>query len=419
MLDYWFSMKTKYDIFISYRRTGFDTANLIATKLKGMGYSVFFDVESLRSGKFNEQLFNVIENCKDFVVVLPPEALDRCVDEEDWVRKEVCHGIKCDKNIIPIMLNGFTWPEPMPVGMEQLKDYQAVTATSNEFFDMSIKRLAGFCKSKPNKHRLLKRIGVGVCSLVLLIGILYAIVSVVAKPVANSVGTYLAGNADMIYSLYADAVKVDEAWKTYCLAYQAANTDDYRMSVTEDFLSRLDAISLDVEVIRNNIPQAPELDGMQGALLLRYMISKEEIESLPKLTDVTCDEVDSLISTVRRIAQTDGVDPFYFKYVNYMVDEFKCESDGYYYYYMAEMRMLPESARKEHDQLSKSWMLYPSVSFSMPVEELIELGNKEYDKASKLTEKMGLLLEKEDNRLDKIERSLDSLDNMISKNIQK
>ena len=65
-------MKTKYDIFISYRRTGgFESANLIAEKLRGMGYSVFFDVESLRSGEFNKQLYNVIEQCKDFVVVLP------------------------------------------------------------------------------------------------------------------------------------------------------------------------------------------------------------------------------------------------------------------------------------------------------------------------------------------------------------
>lgn len=91
-------MKTKYDIFISYRRTGgFESANLIAEKLKGMGYSVFFDLESLRSGKFNEQLYLVIEQCRDFVVVLPDKALERCsnadgtANEEDWIRKEVIH----------------------------------------------------------------------------------------------------------------------------------------------------------------------------------------------------------------------------------------------------------------------------------------------------------------------------------------
>lgn len=72
-----------YDIFISYRRSSYETANLIATRLKASGYSVFFDVETLRSGKFNEQLFSVIQQCKDFLLVLPPEALDRCVNEDD------------------------------------------------------------------------------------------------------------------------------------------------------------------------------------------------------------------------------------------------------------------------------------------------------------------------------------------------
>ena len=100
----------QYDIFISYRRSSYDTANLIATRLKSAGYSVFFDMEALRSGKFNEQLFDVIDNCKDFLVVLPPNALDRCVNEDDWVRLEVCRAMAKKKNIVPVMLNGFTWP---------------------------------------------------------------------------------------------------------------------------------------------------------------------------------------------------------------------------------------------------------------------------------------------------------------------
>ena len=46
----------KYDVFISYRRDAFESANLIAEKLRSAGYSVFFDLETLRAGKFNEQL---------------------------------------------------------------------------------------------------------------------------------------------------------------------------------------------------------------------------------------------------------------------------------------------------------------------------------------------------------------------------
>ena len=39
----------KYDVFISYRRDAFESANLIAEKLRSAGYTVFFDVEMLRS----------------------------------------------------------------------------------------------------------------------------------------------------------------------------------------------------------------------------------------------------------------------------------------------------------------------------------------------------------------------------------
>ena len=111
----------KYDVFVSYRRSEAFTANLVAEKLRSLGYSVFFDVETLRSGNFNTQLYDVIQHCKDFVLVLPPNALDRCVSEEDWIRKEVCYAMECKKNIIPVLLRGFDWPDPMPVGMEQFE----------------------------------------------------------------------------------------------------------------------------------------------------------------------------------------------------------------------------------------------------------------------------------------------------------
>ena len=65
--------KVTYDIFISYRRDGGDTlAQLVYDRLTDRGYKVFLDVESLRSGKFNEKLLEVIDQCKDVVVILPP-----------------------------------------------------------------------------------------------------------------------------------------------------------------------------------------------------------------------------------------------------------------------------------------------------------------------------------------------------------
>ena len=145
-------MKKRYDIFISYRRTAFDTANLIATKLSIAGYNVFLDVETLRSGKFNEKLFEVIEGCTDFVLVLPANALDRCVSEDDWVRKEVEHALKHNKNIVPIMLRGFEWPDvkTLPESMRDLPNYNAITAADPNVFTENMERLKKqFLLSRP------------------------------------------------------------------------------------------------------------------------------------------------------------------------------------------------------------------------------------------------------------------------------
>ena len=69
---------SKYDIFISYRRDGGEyTARILCDRLQDMGYRVFFDVESLRSGEFNTRLYNAIDSCKDVLVILSPGALDR------------------------------------------------------------------------------------------------------------------------------------------------------------------------------------------------------------------------------------------------------------------------------------------------------------------------------------------------------
>ena len=74
----------KYDIFISYRREGgFEIAKLIQERLKADGYRVFLDYEGLRSGNFNTRLYQEIESCKDFIVILSENSLDRCVNQKD------------------------------------------------------------------------------------------------------------------------------------------------------------------------------------------------------------------------------------------------------------------------------------------------------------------------------------------------
>ena len=71
----------KKDIFISYRRKGGEWfAYVIYLKLTDLGYSCFFDKESLRGGTFTEAIKEHVESCQDFILILPPHALDCCVE---------------------------------------------------------------------------------------------------------------------------------------------------------------------------------------------------------------------------------------------------------------------------------------------------------------------------------------------------
>jgi len=114
-------------IFVSYRRDGGDvTAGLICARLKNLNYTVFYDYDSLHGGVFDERIYVAIENCTDFVLVLPPHALDRCENDDDWVRKEIRHALKHKKNIIPVMLPGFDFPEKLPEDIADVARYNGV-----------------------------------------------------------------------------------------------------------------------------------------------------------------------------------------------------------------------------------------------------------------------------------------------------
>jgi len=133
----------KYDVFLSYRRDGGETmAILLRDRLSAKGYRVFLDIESLNSGRFNEKLFSVIEECTDVIFVCSKNSLDRCINEGDWVRMEIAHALKHGKNIVPVLLRGFEWPDTLPGDIDALRMQNGINAGSNEYFDAAIDRLA-------------------------------------------------------------------------------------------------------------------------------------------------------------------------------------------------------------------------------------------------------------------------------------
>ena len=125
-------------IFISYRRQGGATeAKLICEALKNKGYTVFYDFDSLRGGVFDRRIISAIEGCTDFIIVLPQGALDRCVNENDWVRQEIRVALKEGKNIIPVMLPGFSFPAHMPSDIAEVSRYNGVNFVI-DYFDLAV-----------------------------------------------------------------------------------------------------------------------------------------------------------------------------------------------------------------------------------------------------------------------------------------
>lgn len=144
----------KRDIFISYRREGGDDlARMLYLELSLRGYSVFYDLETLENGKFNEALYWYIEQCTDFLLILPPNSLERCQNQDDWVRLEIAHALKHKKNIIPVMLPGFQLPkkEQLPEDMRDFVDYNGVNCSQDKSYytDMVDRIVEKFLDSQP------------------------------------------------------------------------------------------------------------------------------------------------------------------------------------------------------------------------------------------------------------------------------
>ena len=85
------SIEKSLDVFVSYRRSnGSQLASLLKVHLQLRGFSVFIDVERLEAGKFDNNLLQSIKSAKHFLLVLTPNALQRCLEDtegKDWVHR--------------------------------------------------------------------------------------------------------------------------------------------------------------------------------------------------------------------------------------------------------------------------------------------------------------------------------------------
>lgn len=83
-------IKSKYDVFISYRREdGGDLANYFNSELNRHGFRTYIDIKELTIGIFPEELEKAIKNSDLILVVLTDGSLERIEDNSSYVRKEL------------------------------------------------------------------------------------------------------------------------------------------------------------------------------------------------------------------------------------------------------------------------------------------------------------------------------------------
>ena len=132
-------------VFLSYRRTNALAARAIFQNLTHHGFDVFLDFHGIASGDFETVILENIRARAHFVVLLTPSALETCGQPGDWLRREIEFAIAAKRNIVPLMLEGFSFNSPGIKGqltgkLEVLRNYNAISVPA-EFFDEAMDRL--------------------------------------------------------------------------------------------------------------------------------------------------------------------------------------------------------------------------------------------------------------------------------------
>lgn len=266
------------DIFISYRRDGAESlAHLLYTKLTNDGYTVFLDVESLRSGLFNKALYEQIDICNDFLLLLPPGGLDRCSDPNDWVRLEVERAIQKNKNVVPILMRNFVFPKVLPESLSQLPYYNGIKAEM-DYFEAVLKKIRNLLISKTSTPHVGQEKQADT-EFIELLKRLYSMTVDYREAIKNGdqnrINTSTTGLMDLLQSLYyfaeknriknneeaTKALEIVSQFNRYVPLFNEFANSKYRMSVTAQEVARKAEIefSLFVNLIVNAISEIPNV----------------------------------------------------------------------------------------------------------------------------------------------------------------
>ncbi len=131
-------------VFISYRREAAKYVALLVYKdLIANGYDAFIDIESIDNGQFDTIILRQIEARAHFVLILTPGTVERCVEPGDWLRREIEYAMETQRNIVPLLLNGFTFKDTekyLTGNLSELSRFNGLPVP-DAYFDEAMERL--------------------------------------------------------------------------------------------------------------------------------------------------------------------------------------------------------------------------------------------------------------------------------------
>jgi len=135
-------------VFISYRRVDVAWAQAIFQSLQGSGFDVFVDLHGLASGSYESVILDNIRTRAHFLVLLTPTALERCADPKDLFRREIVTALKARRNVVPIMLGGFSFGaagviQQLGDALAPLREYNSIIVPDG-YFEQAMDRLRQF-----------------------------------------------------------------------------------------------------------------------------------------------------------------------------------------------------------------------------------------------------------------------------------
>jgi hypothetical protein len=124
------------DIFISYSRRDQEFVTRLASDLDAQVAGVWFDQSSIEIGEdWHEEIMEGIRDCKAFILVLSPDAMD-----SRYVREEVNKALELGKPIFPILYRPATWKDEIA---SLVKEVQTLDLRSGSYTDNFYKLVDG------------------------------------------------------------------------------------------------------------------------------------------------------------------------------------------------------------------------------------------------------------------------------------